>query len=161
MNTNVLLRLVFFILLFRLSYAAQSSNSIIFQINNKCILFNSKTLESVSLIEETNQFVQLNLTFKPSTTKEMKNVTQENINKKAELIYNGTIISDSIVSGVIDAKELAISGVPKLKAQKFIKSFIKSKNEVIVQSDNSNKILLQPDVTRKALQNALNHSKKK
>ena len=100
---------------------ALDTNSLEFQVIQSQMIFDSSTIESATISPLGNDFYGVNLKLKAAASNQLNALTEVSIGKRANLIFNGTVISSPTIQSKLGG-EFLITGFNEEQAQQFIKS---------------------------------------
>lgn len=100
-------------------------NHMVFQVVQNQLAFDNALIKHASIIENKDgTFGGLEVTLKPSASKEIKRITTAGIGKVANLVINGKIVSSAKLQSSLEHQFL-ITDITKENAQTFI-SYLKA-----------------------------------
>ncbi len=109
---------------------AENSNtqlSLVFQVNQSQMKFDSSTVESANLVDTVpirRPFYGLKLKLKAGAAKKFRELTGQNIGKQANIMLNGRVVSSPVIQSEL-GNEFLFSGLTKEEVEQFIKSLKK------------------------------------
>lgn len=105
---------------------AQADHAVIFKVNRDQVIFNNKTVESVTFDQPQKNVDRYNLSvkLKAAGAQQLKNLTANNIGKKAQLIINGEIISTATIQSEL-GDDFLIPDLTKKQVDAFLKDLKK------------------------------------
>ena len=100
-----------------------SKQSIIFQVNQDSMRFDSSTLESATLVPAngTADTYAVQLKLKKEAAVKLKTISSQNIGKQSHITFNGKLISSPTIQSELGA-EFIIMGLSEAQAERFVKS---------------------------------------
>jgi preprotein translocase subunit SecD len=106
------------------SLAAQTDNSVVFQVIQNQIAFDRSTVESATIIppRDKSDSYGVNIKLKPDAAAKLQDLTQTNIGKKALIMLNDKAISTTTIMGNLGG-EFLLTGLTKQQATKLLRHF--------------------------------------
>jgi preprotein translocase subunit SecD len=104
--------------------AAQTDNSVVFQVIQNQIAFDRSTVESATIIppRDKSDSYGVNIKLKPDAAAKLQDLTQTNIGKKALIMLNDKAISTTTIMGNLGG-EFLLTGLTKQQATKLLRHF--------------------------------------